>query len=323
MNITIWGTGNIAHKIAATIIQMKDFNLYSVISRSYERAKNFAKKFGIPNFTNDMTHIRDDTNIDLIYIATPHSEHYRLTKYCLNNHKNVLCEKPLTINAAQANELIYLSHRNHCLLAEAMWTRYMPSRFLIDNLLSQGLIGTLSSITANLGYPLQSIPRLMSPSLAGGALLDLAVYPIHFANMILNSKVNNVFAKGIKNSNGIDLKESILIFYENDLLATITSDITAYTDRYGVISGSKGYLVVEPINNCKSILHYNSEHRLVKIYQVPYQISGYEYEFLACKKAIENNKIECKEAPHAETLKVLKILDTIRLQLDITFLCEN
>ena len=322
MNVTILGTGNIAHKIASTILQMNDVRLYSVISRTSQKAEAFAKEFHIPHYSSDYTQLRKDRNIDLVYIATPHSEHYHLTKFCLLNHKNVLCEKPLAINTAQALELFQLSQKNQCLLAEAIWTRYMPSRFLLTELLTEGLIGSVSSFTANLGYDLQHIPRMTSLKTAGGALLDLAVYPLHFANMFFDGMIQEINAIALKDPQGIDLKNSISITYESGIMATLTSDMTAFTDRRGVISGKKGDLVVDPINNCQTITHFNPSHQRINTYYAPSQITGYEYELLACKKAIENNWIQCPEALHKDTLQVLQTLDKVRSILHITFPCE-
>ena len=171
-NIGIIGSGNIAGVMADTIKRMKNVRLYAVASRSKVKADVFAEKYGCKKAYGSYEELASDSKVDLVYIATPHSEHYENAKLCLLNGKPVLCEKAFTANAAQAKELIRISQERRVLLAEAIWTRYMPMLATIREVLGSGIIGEPKTLTANLGYLIERVARLQEPALAGGALLD-------------------------------------------------------------------------------------------------------------------------------------------------------
>ena len=266
--------------------------------------------------------LAEDPQVELIYVASPHSHHYQHTKLCLEHNKHVLVEKAFTVNAAQAEELIRLSEEKGLLLAEAIWTRYMPSRKMIDDILASGILGKVTSLTANLGYILPHVERMQNPELAGGALLDLGVYPINFALMAFQGKVEKIDATAIMSPRGVDWMNSITLSFDDGKMAVLHSDMLAQTDRQGVISGDQGYLEVQNINNCEEIRVFDLNRQMAACYQVPKQINGYEYEVLSCKKAIEEGKSECPEMPHSETLRVMRILDHIRRQWGMVFPCE-
>ena len=236
--------------------------------------------------------------------------------------KHVLVEKAFTVNAVQAEELVRLSREKGLLLAEAIWTRYMPSRQMIDEILESGVLGTVTSLTANLGYVLPHVERMQNPQLAGGALLDLGVYPINFALMAFHEKVKEVHAAAVMSPKGVDWMNSITLSFEDGKMAVLHSDMLAQTDRQGVISGDQGYLEVQNINNCEEIRVFDLERKMTARYQAPEQINGYEYEVLACIKAIEEGKVECPQMPHSETLRVMKLMDHIREQWGMVFPCE-
>ncbi len=179
-------------------------------------------------------------------------------------------------------------------------------------MLNEGVIGDVTSVTANLGYNLSGIERLEKPELAGGALLDLGVYPINFALMVLKDKIKSVQATVVMSPAGVDWSNSITLTFENDKIAVLSSDMRAATNRMGVICGSKGYIEVHNINNCEKIDVFDNDHNLVADYPVPEQINGYEYEVASCIKAIHEGKTECPEMPHSETLRVMRLLDEIR-----------
>ena len=255
-----------------------------------------------------------DPAVELVYVASPHSHHYEHAKLCLMHGKHVLLEKAFTVNAAQARELVELAREKKLLLAEAIWTRYMPSRKMIDDLVESGVIGSVTSLTANLGYVLRGKERLERPELAGGALLDLGVYPINFALMVFHEEVERVTSTAVLSPEGVDWVNSITLTFRGGRTAVLHSTMLALTDRQGVISGEKGYIEVQNINNCEEIRVFDLERKMTARYVVPEQINGYEYEVIACMKALENGAAECREMPHSETLRVMELMDTIRKQ---------
>lgn len=264
----------------------------------------------------------EDPEVELVYVATPHSHHYMYAKMCLEHGKHVLVEKAFTVNAAQAKELAALSEEKHLLLAEAIWTRYMPSRKMIDEVVKSGVIGQVTSLTANLGYPLAQVERLQNPELAGGALLDLGVYPINFALMTFHGKVSGVNTTAVLSPKGVDWMNSMTLTFDDGKMAVLHSNMLAQLDREGVIYGDQGFIKVHNINNCEKIQVFDLERKMTAEYMVPEQINGYEYEVLACKKAIENGAVECEEMPHSETIRVMELMDQIRGQWNLHFPCE-
>ena len=311
MKLAILGAGGIAIKMAKTIAGMKDVEAYAIAARDLERAQEFAQKYGIKKAYGSYEEMLADDKIDLVYIATPHSHHYLHAKMCLETGKNVLCEKAFTVNAEQAQKLFELAKEKKLLITEAIWTRYMPSRNMINEIIASGVIGEVTSVTANLSYTISDVERIRKPELAGGALLDVGVYPINFASMVLGEKVRDVKATAIF-KDGVDILDSIIMVFEGNRMATLQCGAREISDRMGSIFGTNGYIQVQNINNPEKITVFDSDYKEIASYFPPKQISGYEYEVESCAKAIAQGNLECPEMPHAETVRVMKIMDDIR-----------
>lgn len=310
-NIAIMGTGAIANKMAETIINMKEAELYAVASRKLDKANAFAAKYHIVKSYGSYEELVKDPNIDLVYIATPHSHHYHCAKLALEFGKNVICEKSFTVNQDQAEKLFDLANKKHLFITEAIWTRYMPSRRIIDDLLRNNSIGEVKSVWANLGYELYNVARIHDPNLAGGALLDVGVYVINFARMILGKDIKAI-ESSVMFEGGVDIAETITLKYSNGRMASLQSAVNADQNRLGVIFGTNGYIEIQNINNPEDIRIFDRDHNLIKHIGIPEQITGYEYEILSSIKAIKENKLECEEMPHKETIEILKIMDALR-----------
>lgn len=322
MKLAILGPGGIARSMAAAAAGLDEVELYAVGSRTYEKAKAFADKWGFEKAYGSYEEMLQDPQVELVYVATPHSHHYQYAKMCLEYGKHVLVEKAFTVNAAQAEELMGMARKKGLLLAEAIWTRYMPSRKMIDDLVASGVIGTVTSLTANLGYVLPHVERMQEPALAGGALLDLGVYPINFALMVFHEEVEKVTSTAVMSPKGIDWMNSITLTFADGKMAVLHSNMLAQTDRQGVINGDKGYIEIQNINNCEEIRVFDLDRKMTARYDVPEQINGYEYELLSCVKAIREGKTECPEMPHSEILRVMRLMDRIRKDWGMTFPCE-
>lgn len=320
MRMGILGAGSIAHKMAETVSRMEGTEVYAVASRSLEKAEEFGHKYQIPKAYGSYEEMAADPSVDLIYVATPHSYHYEHVKLCLEHNKHVLCEKAFMIDSVQAKDVARIAKEKELLLAEAIWTRYMPSRALIREAVDSGIIGEVTSLTANLGYALKDKERLIKPELGGGALLDLGVYPINFALMVFGEDYAEVSAEAVLSDQGVDLQNSITLKWRDGRMAVLHSNMQAITDRRGIVYGDKGFLVVENINNCESIGAYDLNRNLVKQYEIPEQITGYEYEVESCRNAIEKGAIECKEMPLADSIAVMELLDRIRGILEVHYL---
>lgn len=323
MKIGIIGAGRIAGIMAATLREMDTVSCYAVAARDYDRAKEFAKKYGFCKAYGSYEELVQDEEVQLVYIATPHSHHYEHIKLCLNHGKHVLCEKSFTINEGQAAEVLAMAKEKGLLLTEAIWTRYMPMRKTLDDVIAGGAIGKPYMLTANLGYLISGKERIMKPELAGGALLDVGIYPLNFAAMVFGSDVKDITGTAVLTELGVDAQNSMTLVYPDGKMAVLNSSSMGLSDRRGVIYGDKGYIEVENINNCEGIRVYDVDRNLVASYETPKQISGYEYEVEACVRAIGNGDLECPEMPHEETLKMMRWMDELRRQWGMVFPMEK
>ncbi len=319
INVAILGAGGIGATMAQTLNKMKTARCYAVGSRSKDKAAEFAKKYGCKKSYGSYEELVADKKVDLVYIATPHSEHYEHARLCIENGKAVLCEKAFTANAAQAEELIALAKEKNVLITEAIWTRYMPMLQTIKEVLNSGVIGVPTMLTANLGYVINGVSRLTDPALAGGALLDVGVYTINFASMIFGTEVKKLSSVCTYTKSGVDEQNSITMVFEDGKMAVLNSSMLSLSDRKGIIHGTKGFAVIENINNFDNMTVYDSSYNKVEKYNRPKQISGYEYEVEACAKALQNGEIECPQMPHAETIRVMKLMDSLRYEWGIKY----
>lgn len=323
LKIGIIGAGNIASVLAATMVQMPQVDLCAVASRSFEKAEKFAARFSIKNVYSSYEELVKDKEVQLVYIATPHSEHCSNVKLCLENGKHVLCEKSFAANYSQAAEMIMLAQEKNLMITEAMWVRYMPMAETIKNVIKSGVIGEPMTLTANLCYLVSDKPRLVNPELAGGALLDVGVYTLNFASLIFGDDISEIHSTVIKTESGVDAQNSITLIYPGGKMAVLNSSLRVLSDRQGIVYGTQGYLVIENINNFESIKVYNTNRELVETHVKPEQISGYEYQIEACMEAIKNGNLECPQMPHKTTLDIMKVMDELRRQWGICYPFEQ
>ena len=305
------GTNFITDWLMEGILELDEIQLTAVYSRNLEKGKQFAAKYNVEKVYDNYEEMAKDPEIDAVYVASPTYMHYAHSITMINYGKHVLCEKAFTVNAEQAQKLFDLAKEKKLLITEAIWTRYMPSRKMINHIIESGVIGEVSAVTANLSYTISHVERIRKPELAGGALLDVGVYPINFASMVLGDKVKDVKAAAIF-QNGVDILDSIAMVFEGDRMVTLQCGAREISDRMGSIFGTRGYMQVQNINNPEKITVFDTDHKEVASYVVPEQISGYEYEVESCMKAIQEGKLECPEMPHAETIRIMKIMDDIR-----------
>lgn len=323
MKIGILGAGNIAGVMADTLRQMPQAVSWAVGSRSLEKAQSFAEKYGFERAYGSYEELVSDAEVQLIYVATPHSHHFEHIKLCLEHGKHVLAEKAFTQNASQAKEVIAFAREKGLLLAEAIWTRYMPSRKILTDIVLSGVIGTPISLYAALSYPISNVERLREPALAGGSLLDLGVYPLNFAAMVLGNDIEKIDATAVLTEKGVDSITTAVLTYRNKCTAIIHANFMAVSNQEGAIYGDKGYILTENITNCQSIRVFDKTHQPIAVYEVPKQISGYEYEVEACMEAIEKGAVECPQMPHSEILRMMEIMDEIRRQTGVIYPNEN
>lgn len=322
-NIGIIGAGAIAGSIAATIQVLDEISAYAIASRDKKKAEKFASQYGFEQAYGSYEELVADERVDFVYIATPHSYHYEHAKLCIKYRKPVLCEKAFTMNAEQAEELFRLAREQSILIAEAMWTRYMPYRKIVDELLQKETIGKVRMLTANIAYKIDDKERVMRPELAGGALLDIGIYLLNFAFMHFGKDYANINSSVVKTNTGVDGQIGIIVEWKDGKLAVLTSSIYGISDRQGVFYGSKGYMIVDNANNPCCISIYDAAHTLVRRVDLPEKITGYEYELLEFVECLEQGRIECESMPHKETLYMMKIMDQLRRKWGVVYPMEE
>ena len=318
-NVGIIGAGHIAEKMAFTLNRREDAAAYAVASRSLEKAENFARVHGVEKAYGSYEELLDDPQVDLVYVATPHSLHLRHVKMCLEKGRPVLCEKAFMLNRAEAEEAIRLSEERNVFLAEAIWTRYMPFRKTVREVIDSGRIGRPMMLTAHLGYPVAHKERIIDPSLGGGALLDLGVYVINFALMMFGDGISGISSTCIKADTGVDLQESITFTWPDGKMAVMQDTALCASERQAIICGDKGYIILDNINNPLKAEIWSAGHVLEETLHAPEQITGFEYQVRACISAIREGRIETDFMPHSETLRVMELMDTVRTRWEEAF----
>ncbi len=323
MKIAFWGAGRIAHVLAKTMVRMPDVTLYAVAARDLSRAQAFAAEYGFAKAYGSYAEMLSDPAVELVYIATPHSHHCAHMKLCIEHGKNVLCEKSFTLNAGEAREVAALAREKGVYVAEAIWTRYMPSRQIINDLLSSGVLGNVSTLTCNLSYPVTYKERIVRPELAGGALLDVGIYGLNFALMHFGDDILRTDSSVAFTDTGVDAQETITLHYRDGRMAVITAGVQARGDRKGIFYGDKGYAIVENINNPQSISVFDLTDTLVQRIEVPKQISGYEYEIREAMARIRAGETESTSMPLAETIAVMERMDALRADWGLVYPMEK
>lgn len=319
MRVGIIGAGWIAEKAAITLNGMTDCAAYAIASRSLEKAEAFARQWNIPKAYGSYAELIADADVDLIYVATPHSHHYDVTREALLAGKPCLVEKAFMANLRQASEIVDLARERKVFLAEAIWTRYQPALGIVRQLIADGRIGTPKLITATLGYSMGQKPRIMRPDLCGGALLDLGVYALNFVRMFTDADITTIDGHCVKNDTGMDLTNAITLLLSDGLLANVQSSAACVGDNIGVIAGTEGNLIIDNINNPQRITVNKRDRVFVEEIHVPQQITGYEYQFSACRQAMEEGLLEPREMPHAETLYIMQLMDGLRAKWGVRY----
>lgn len=319
LRVGIIGAGWIAEKAAITLNGLETCEAYAIASRTLGKAQAFAEKWQIPQAYGSYTELINDPAVDLVYIATPHSHHYDVTKEALMADKPCLVEKAFMANLRQAKEIVELAHERKVFLAEAIWTRYQPVVQIVRDLISSGRIGEPRLVTATLGYSMGEKPRIMRADLCGGALLDLGVYALNFVRMFFPADIVSIDSQCVKSKTGMDLTNAITLVLSDGLLCNLQSSAACVGDNIGVIAGPEGNLIIDNINNPQKNTVNTHDRVFVEDIHVPRQITGYEYQFLACREALIEGLLEPREMPHEETLYIMQLMDELRRKWGVRY----
>lgn len=328
-----WGvvsTGRIANTVTGDLALLQDSVLHAVSSRDAQRAAAFAEEHGFATSFGDdaqrtgLQALLAEPEVEAVYIATPHGQHFEVAHQALTAGKHVLCEKSLTINAAEALELVELARSRGLFLMEAVWTRFLPAVHRALELVDSGELGDISWVRADLGFPAPYDPswRLWDPAAGGGALLDLAVYPLTWALGCLGFP-ESVQAVGHLNDDGVDTQESLTLGYASGAQAQLLCSLTGAGPREAVVSGSKGWLRTSgPLNNPTSfqVTPLDGEPRTVSFEPVG---RNYVYELREATRCIQQGLTQSPTMSWADSVDTMRLLDGVRNQLGVSYLNDT
>ncbi|HKO80319.1 MAG TPA: Gfo/Idh/MocA family oxidoreductase [Chitinophagaceae bacterium] len=321
-NWGIIGPGNIAHDFARDLRLIPVLQqITAVMSHNNKSVDKFAREFNIPDSYTDFNEFLKNKTIDVVYIATPHPHHFKQSLACLENNIPVLCEKPMTINADQSQKLISAAQTHKTFLMEGMWIRFLPSIQQVLSIIKEGRIGHIVSIKASMCYKAPHDPnsRYFDPALGGGSLLDLGIYPVFLAHLLLG-KPDTIKAVGTLSNEGVDEACSVLFHYKTGQQAILESSLLVQTDIPAEITGEKGIIkILDPwYEKSKGIeLHEYNEEKI--IYPCAWEGHGLQYEAQEVLNCIQQNKIESETLSHAFSLEMIKTMDEIRSQIHVTY----
>ncbi len=347
----IIGTGGIARAFAKGLRLAPGASLAAVGSRTAEGAARFARDFRIPRAHASYEELAADSQVDIVYVATPHVFHKDGCLLALRHGKAVLCEKPFAVNAAEAAEVLDLARAKGLFALEAMWTRFLPAMVKVRELLAAGAVGEPRWLAADFGFraPFNPQSRIFNPALGGGALLDVGVYPVSLASMVFGPP-REIQSSVRLGPTGVDEQESILLGYEGGRMASLSACVVMTTPTEAVIAGDKGILKIHApffrsrklslgLNKLtgmseKSMARLRRAARMVpavsrlrgrlegrggKAIRMPYPGNGLHFQAVEAMSCLDRGLTESPIMPWSETLSILETMDRIRASWGLVY----
>ncbi|MFJ5234732.1 Gfo/Idh/MocA family protein [Kitasatospora sp. NPDC088391] len=319
-----WGvlaTGGIATAFVEDLAAVPGAEVHAVASRRADSARAFADRHGIPHAHGSPADLAADPEVDVVYVATPHSAHHAGTKLLLEAGKAVLCEKPFTLNHGQAAELVSLARKRETFLMEAMWTYLDPTVRRIAELVADGAIGEVRTVQAEFGFVEAEVPghRLWDPAVGGGALLDLGVYPVAFAQLLLGEP-DSVQALARLSSLGVDARTSMLLGHPGGATALLSCSLDAECAQRASIQGSAGRIEIDRdfFHPAGFTLHRAGAEP--ETFRGPAKVGhGYGLEAAEVMRCLRAGETESPLVPHDSTLAVMRTLDAVRERTGVRY----
>ncbi len=316
----ILGAGGIAHKLADAVDRYTASQVVAVGSRSLERSQAFADETGVPTAYGSYEELLADPEVDVVYVATPHSHHHEHALMAIEAGKHVLCEKAFTQNAAQAREVVAAARAKGVFLMEAMWTRHLPHVHAIRELIARGELGEVLSVQADHGQALTHVERMWNPALAGGALLDLGVYPIAFAHDLLGVP-DRITAVGRLRETGVDGQVSMVFEYPS-AQAILTTSMEVRTPNVALIAGTEGRIEVQDTFYTPTSFTLTKEDGTHLFFDgdVP---NGFQYEAAEVARRIHAGDTESALLTLDQSIEIMEIMDEVRAQIGLIYPNEH
>lgn len=322
MNWGIIGPGSIANDFANDLELIRgEQRVTAVLSHKEESAREFAEKFKVPGVYTNLEKFLQDKTIQAVYIATPHPLHYEQAMACLEMKLPVLCEKPMTINADQCAELVAMSRKQNTFLMEGMWIRFLPSIQNAVSLIKEGKIGKIVSVKASMCYKAPADPksRYFDPKLGGGSLLDLGIYPVFLAYLMLGEP-ETIKAIGTLSEKGIDEACSVLLHYPNGEQAILESSLLKQTDLPAEITGEKGVIkILDPWFEKSAGIELQEYDKEKVLYPTEWKGHGLQFEAMELLRCLKEQQIESEYMSHGFSLGMMRVMDEIRKQIKVTY----
>lgn len=326
MNPIRWGiigSGNIAGQFARGLSVLDDAALVAVGSRRQETADRFGDEFDVPHRHASYEDLAADPDVDIVYIATPHSLHRENTLLCLEAGKAVLCEKPFAINAAEAREMVARAREKKLLLMEAIWTRFLPHYAQTLDRVRDGAIGEIRLLECDFCFRAgKREGRLFDPALGGGALLDVGIYPVAMAYHYLG-RPDHIVTRAHLGATGVDEQAVILFEYENGAQAVLTTGIRINTPHVAVIAGSGGEAMLNPRWWAPSSAILRVDGAEIEEIEPEIEGNGYQFEAAEAMRCLRDGRHESPTVPLDETLAIMELLDEIRAAWGLQYPMER
>lgn len=319
-NWGILGPGRIARKFASDLKLLPNAHLHAVASNSPERAESFAREFGIKKTYNSYKALAEDPDIDIIYVATLHTGHYRDSLLCLNHGKHVQCEKPVAINQAQFEQIVKLAKQKNVFFMEALWTRFTPSFMKCIELLNSGEIGDLRIINADfcINPPYSDQSRLFNPNMGGGSLLDIGIYPVFLALECAGTP-HTIKAAATIDNNSIDTICSVIMQHEKGVHSLLYSSSTTNARIEAMLSGSKGTLKLNKCFHVPTTLELLHDGKKPVNFTFEEKGFGYLYEAAEVMRCCDQGLQESPLWSWEKSRRLISTLDNIRSQTGIRY----
>ena len=319
----ILGCGRIARKFASDLRLVTDAELIAAGSRNKETLLSFAKDFSCNHLHNSYEELVANSEVDVIYIATPHSHHYEHTLLCIGHNKAVLCEKAFAINSKQAKEMVDTARKKNVFLMEALWTKFLPHYKKLQELLQKNTLGDVKSVLVNFGFKASSNSpqRLLDPILGGGTLLDIGIYNVFMTTSVLG-KPDSIEATMTAASTGVDEQIAVVFKYSNGAIAQLFSSFVTNLPIQAEINGTAGCVTL-------TSRFYEPSATIQLSKQIPYEREivpvekeagfGYQYEARHVNECLKKGLTESPVMTHADTLMLMETLDAIRMKAGIKY----
>jgi predicted dehydrogenase len=315
----VLGPGGIAKAFAEDLKKLDGHSISAVGSRTLSNAQSFAKTFGGTAY-GSYEELVVDSKVDAIYVATPHPAHKENVILALNAGKPVLCEKPFAVNALEAQQMVDAAAKNSVALMEAMWARFLPHYAKVREIIASGVLGKIHTIHADHGQRLadQNIPRLVEPSLAGGALLDLGIYPVSFAHMILGNP-SKITSTAVLTDKGVDAQTSMIFDYADGAQAVLNTTMIEQTPCRAVVAGLNGWLEIDRTFYNPASMRVVLNDGSVTEYPSTYQGHGLREQAEVFKQLVTSGQQQSQILNWQATVDIMKTLDQVRSQIGLKY----